>query len=468
MFDAWSRLSLANQFLAAASLVVGATMLIMGAWVTSEIERGVVRNTAAATALYVDSWIAPHLQELQQNDTLSPQASAQIDALFAQTPLGEKVRTIVIWLPNGRIAYSNVAALIGTTSAAMEQQQRAWQGDVIAEFGHYDADANELNLANTGPMLEIYAPVRSSTTRNIFAVTEFYENGEALEMALRHSRWNSWLLVATTTLAMLAMLFGIVRNGSRTISRQRQALEVRVGELSSLIARNEELSRTVALAHRRTAESNEMLLGRIGVELHDGPAQLLGLALLRLHLWRQALAELGVPADAGSEHANVTEKAMLDCLKEVRTLSAGLTLPDIMRLGLAACLQKAADLHEERTGSIVTRQIGAMPAAVPAALQTCLYRFAQEGLNNAFRHAAGKGQVLQAQATGSTIEVAVDDSGPGFASAPPADGRSPLGLVGLRNRIESLGGQFEISSKPGAGTRLTARFNIANWDNPDG
>ncbi|MEK7788241.1 MAG: sensor histidine kinase, partial [Chloroflexota bacterium] len=60
----FTRLSLARQFLLLSFLILLSGMLIIGVWVGQQIEIGVVNRTAAVTALYVDSFIAPHLQEL--------------------------------------------------------------------------------------------------------------------------------------------------------------------------------------------------------------------------------------------------------------------------------------------------------------------------------------------------------------------------------------------------------------------
>ena len=78
------------------------------------------------------------------------------------------------------------------------------------------------------------------------------------------------------------VLHGIVRQASVTIDRQQTALRQQVGELSSLLAQNAALHQRVSAAAARTTTLNERSLRRIGADLHDGPAQMLSLALLRL------------------------------------------------------------------------------------------------------------------------------------------------------------------------------------------
>jgi len=97
---------------------------------------------------------------------------------------------------------------------------------------------------------------------------------------------------------------------------------------------------------------------------------------------------------------------------------------------------------------------------VPFPIKTCLYRFAQEGLNNAYRHAGGAGQALRASKDRDAIEIKVSDRGPGTMVAETFAGTGSQGLSGLKLRVESLGGTFWLQSSPGQGTTLSARLPI--------
>ena len=81
---------------------------------------------------------------------------------------------------------------------------------------------------------------------------------------------------------MLSFLFAIVRRGSRTIETQQNTLHDRISQLSGLLAQNESLRQRIDELYVRSAETHEAFLRRVGHELHDGPAQLIALALLRL------------------------------------------------------------------------------------------------------------------------------------------------------------------------------------------
>lgn len=110
-----------------------------------------------------------------------------------------------------------------------------------------------------------------------------------------------------------------------------------------------------------------------------------------------------------------------------------------------------------------------MPGPVPDELKTCVYRFVQEALSNAFRHAAAKGQRVSASAIGHRVLIEVFDKGPGFADKPVTGQKQPaLGLSGMRDRIESLGGTMIVGMAEGGGARVAAHFDIKQLTVMDG
>src|SRR3954452_1674757 len=109
----WARLTLAGQFVAAASTVLIAGMLVIGFWVARQIEEGVISNSAAATALYVDSIIAPLFPKLGDDLTITEGVRRALDETLSQAPLGKRLAFFKIWAKNGLVAYSSEPGLIG-------------------------------------------------------------------------------------------------------------------------------------------------------------------------------------------------------------------------------------------------------------------------------------------------------------------------------------------------------------------
>lgn len=458
----WKSRSLAQQFAAAAAAVLILGMVVLGSWVSERIKQGVMHNSAASGALFMDSYIAPLVQELATGSEISATNRAGLDSALRHAAILKRVSAIKIWRTDGVIAYSNWHDKIGLQFKPTPNFLRALGGTISAEFeGHYhEQDSHERALA--APLLEIYAPVRDRASGRIIAISEFYESGAGLKAELDRAEALSWLVVGLVTAGMMAALSGIVARGSRTIEEQRNRLTSQVSELTTLLEQNDDLNTKVQRAYGRTAIINEKFLRRVGADLHDGPAQLLSLALLRL----DALSPLvQTPPVAAHKSATVAAQddlekirhSLKEAMKELREISSGLALPELENATLPDVIQMAVRNHERRTETRVKLELSPLPKCASHELKTCVYRFVQEGLNNAFRHAGGAGQTAIARADAQGISIDICDRGPGLGSG--FDMRSHgLGLSGLRDRVESLGGTMDIGAAPGGGTRISARF----------
>lgn len=456
----WRGLKLAQQFALMGSLVLVPAMGTIGQWVAEEIEVGVTQNSGASAALYMDKFLAPLVQDLGTSDKLTPETIQRLDGLMQRAAIGQRIVSIKVWRLDGVIVYSNYKPNIGKKYTATPKFTIAAQGSVAAEFeGHYhEQDAHERSIE--GPLLEIYAPVRDLASERVIAVAEFYERADQFKADLASAHRKSWLVVALVTLLMMATLSGIVRRGSRTIEDQRTRLEDQVGELRQLLARNEALQGALAKAYKQSATINERFQRRIGSDLHDGPAQLLSYAILKLD-GLAGMVNAVAPGNADARKDLTGLRAALgDAMKEIRNISAGLALPELSTLTLDEVVHKACRAHGERTGSWVKCEVGPLSDKVPNELKICAYRFVQEALNNAWRHAEAKSALVRVAQTESELEIEVADDGKGIldtGSSKPQGGG--LGLPGLRDRIETLGGSLHIDTTPEKGTRLVARFS---------
>ncbi len=429
-------------------------MAVIGSWVSSRIEDGVIKNASTLADDYVHDFIAPHLQELAVGPDISDEHKQALDQLLSPHATRKPILFFRIWQGN-TVVYSNQKEDIGKAFPETEALARAWKGSVVGEFDHTTEEHRSKSIPPNLPILEIYAPVRSADNSRIIALAE-----------LTTVKFQSWLFVGFVTLAIIGSLFGIVHNGSRTIDQQRASLEQRIAELSRLLAENGELRQRVNQANERMAETNERLLRRIGADLHDGPVQLLGLSLLKLGDLCEAVEETNREILTRTDAAEIMRGALVETLQEIRNLSAGLAPPDIEKLSVRDTLKMVAGKHEQRTNTQVRCQLDMHDVSVPYPVKTCLYRFAQEGLNNAYHHAGGVRQALLATCDQDKLEVRVVDEGPGMAPHRQAGGTGGQGLSGLRDRIESLGGIFEITSAAGKGTCLVARFGLSRVTRP--
>lgn len=276
----WSDLSLAGQFALAGGLVMLLAAAAVGFWVAQRIEDAVVRNTANATALYMESFIAPLSQDLATSSTLSDQNRAAMARLLSDTPLGSRVVSFKLWVRGARVEAASDPGIVGKTFPATENIRQAWKGQVMATFNDLGDDEDKAEHAMDVPLLEIYAPIRARGSGEIIAIAEFYEVATQLKSDLSRARMTSWVAVVLVMAAIFASLFAIVLRGSRIIDRQIIAL-------SDMAARNVSLRLKVQGAAARFSQLNDQALRRIGADLHDGPAQLMGFAALRLDALRR-------------------------------------------------------------------------------------------------------------------------------------------------------------------------------------
>lgn len=449
LISRWREASLSAQFALAGGVVMLIAMLVVGQWVASRIEDTVVRNWANATALYMESFISPLSQDLAASDELSPLAHRALDEVFETTALGERVVSYKIWKAGGLIVDASDHRLVGQRFAVDDHLRQAWAGQVAAELSELDAAENVGEAALGMRLLEIYSPVREVWSGRVIGVIEFYERADGLLEDIAQARRRSWATVAAVFGGIALALWGIVARGSAMIAGQRAELERQVLALEELSGHNNALRLRVQGASARVAAAQDQALRQVGADLHDGPAQLMAYAALRLD-------GLPVAEGAGARLEEVT-RAVQDAIREIRSVLRGVALPDIAARCPCAIVTGLAEAQAARAGLPVAVECDA--DALPElgeAQKICLYRFVQEGLTNAWRHGEGRGMAVSLCATAEGgLEARVRDAGPGFTGA--RSNPEGLGLAGLRDRIEALGGTLEqrAASDGGAELRMT-------------
>jgi signal transduction histidine kinase len=463
------RLSPAQRFMLGSLVILVVGMTAVGAWVSRQIEDGVVHRTAANTALYVDSLIAPPLQDLADAAWLSPEAVDRLDWLLEDTPLGREVAVFQVWDSDGHIVYSTEPALVGHQAPVEGDLAVAFAGGVAASLGELEGEDRLPADEVPSDLIEIYSPVRSGGTNEIIAVAEFYYAADALQQDIASAQRRSWLVVGGATVIIYVLLATFIVRVSNTVRRQQVALANQVTRLTELLHQNDELHARVRGAAARTAALNERFLRRFSVELHDGPAQDISLALLRLD--NVAARAAGSLADgdrtAIERELEVIQTSLRRSLQEVRATASGLLLPHLGSLTVAQTIEHVVRGHQRRTGVAPRLDLRDLPERAPLAVKIALYRIVQEALNNAWRHAPGAAVSISLTGTDGGLRLEIADDGPGFDAAAMNGAEDQLGLFGMRERAESLGGEFRLTSGPGDGTRLTATLPFATAEAGD-
>ena len=459
----WSRFSLARQFMLASLAILVSGMLVIGWWVGEQIVAGVLNRTAAITALYVDSFISPRVQVLERNGTLPAPQIQELDRLMNTSTLGDRIEAIKVWSARGEILNSNNAEVRGRSYPMSRGLQRALQGEVVTSISDLQEPENELQRARWSRLLETYAPVRRSGSDEVVVAVEFYQSLDGLEGEITAARLKSWGGVGAATVAMYVLLAGMVGRGSVLIARQQRELREKVVQLTLLLEEKQRLQARIQRAAGGTTALNEQFLRRISADLHDGPAQDVGLALLRLDGLTERCEACPLPSnDATHPRADLGRIAfaLQSALSELRSIAAGLRLPALDQLPVAEVAARAVQDFQRKAGTPVTLESRDGLVDAPLSVKITLYRLIQEALTNAYRHGGGVGVAARLWPEGRAVWVEVRDSGPGFDSQGPRPGNHHLGLVSLRERIELLGGSFAIESQPGQGTVVRASLPL--------
>jgi len=247
-----------------------------------------------------------------------------------------------------------------------------------------------------------------------------------------------------------------------------QVLSARLREadlqmITDLQRKNQELAR----AYLELQEAQEKERRRIARELHDGVGPALASLNIRLRTARKLLERDHHPV--AEEIEELAELAQAN-IQDIRRLIHDLRPAALDELGLVPALREYVARYQEEQGLEVALALPALPVPsvaegspvegpegdkrLPAPLETALFRIAQEALNNVAKHAqAQRVEVAMTRDRGG-VTLRVADDGRGFDPQAPRPG-THLGLWSMRERVEQLGGQFEVESAPGRGTKLT-------------
>ncbi|KQV30237.1 histidine kinase [Rhizobium sp. Root1203] len=453
LLSKWNARSLASQFFLAGGIVSIAAMLAVGMVVTQLIEDAVIHNSAAATALYVDSVVAPILPDMQSEAPLDEASALALDETLGQGALGGRLVSFKLWRRDGTILYSNEKKLVGQTFSVSDKLRRAFAGSLVANYERASDPESVEEASLNKPLMEIYNPVLQPWSGQAVAVLEFYETAEGLEDSLAGARLRSWLAIASVTAIFFLILSILVFRGSRTIEAQRRDLKDRVDDLSQLLGENQGLQHRLQRASQRAAALNETYLRSIGADLHDGPAQHIAYASLRLD--SELLVDAATEPEVRDKELAWIRSSLSEAMAEIRNICKGLVLPQIEKASITEIVERVVMAHQQKTESPVETTIDEDGPELAPAVRICIYRFIQEALNNAYRHGGGVQQAVRVVSHNGHVQIEVSDHGDGFD---PTEVRpESLGLAGLRERIDSLGGEFQVRTGAG-GTSVTMTF----------
>ncbi len=203
------------------------------------------------------------------------------------------------------------------------------------------------------------------------------------------------------------------------------------------------LSRRLIGAH----EEERALLAR---ELHDDLTQ--RVAVLAIEAGRAELA--GSDGPQATAMRSVRE-GLVRLSEDIHSLAYQLHPSVLDELGLVEALRAECERQRRQRRIELSLKLDPLPAAVGKGEALCLFRVAQEALNNVARHAGARAASVTLRPMDHGLLLAVRDDGVGFDPASPGRGRS-LGLASMRERVRLVNGTLDLESSPGGGTSVIA------------
>jgi signal transduction histidine kinase len=241
---------------------------------------------------------------------------------------------------------------------------------------------------------------------------------------------------------LFSLLLGLWMSRVIDQSRQRRAL------IEQLEATRAEL----AAAHHAQGVMAER--ERLAREIHDTVAQ--GFTSIVM-LAQAAAAELGRANDQVASRLAAVEEVARENLAASRALVAALTPVELEGTSLPDAVRRLGERFGRETGVSVLVEVEGAVDGLSRGQQVVLLRAVQEALTNVRRHARASSAVIRLLADRDSALVEIGDDGIGFASG-TVEG---FGLAGMRGRVRDVGGELDVASRPGGGTRVLVRVPVS-------
>jgi len=392
-----------------------------------------------------DAALAADLARLALTRSLPPSAfgpSAPTDPADYARAVDEIVAAadvvrVILYDRQARVLWSDDAALIGRRFAADWELRSALEGRLEAHLIR-PGKAEQETLRPFARIEEIYIPVRYVKDGPVVGALEIYRYPAAFFTALDRGLALVWLLGGSGGLVLYAALFAVVRFrvvdvGSPKLGAARDAARA---------ARSE-------AALRRMNDTLEAETKRIAHEVHDEAGQLIVAAKL-------ALADVAREMVPEARESFRQVSGVLDEIADqLRRLSHELRPAILDDLGLVPALEFLAQGVSNRTALDIRVEASGV-GRLPSMVETALYRVAQEAVTNVVKHARAMTVTIRVEQGPRRLRCSIEDVGRGFDAATALSRSEPkgLGLLGIRNRVEALGGTFQIITRAGEGTQL--------------
>lgn len=453
-------MTLTQKFLLTVVGAMVALVVVLGWLVSTSVSSYVMDRNSGSTALYMETFLEPHVQSMVAESELS---SADFQALLEvsqQDTLRQHVLSIKVWAPDGRVVFATDPNIVGRQFPT-DELVGPLGGQIEAHLDQLEDDENAFERQFNTPIFEIYVPLRSLSDGSVIAVGEFYEDATKLKTYLGQAALQNWAILTVGALAFLGALYFFFRQGNQTIIAQTAAIDRLEGERQDLLSENATVEDRLTGARAQLGDIEDLIRRRIGQELHDGPAQLLGYLMLSV----EDLTQVQNLGHHDSDLINAVQQAAGRAQKEIRDISNRLLRPDPGadpedRISLRTVI----DDYEARSNVSVTARGVQLCELLPLPDQRAIARIVNEALNNGFKHANGVAQSVTVLVRSGGLVIEISDGGPGLPD--PAElaqiaAAGHQGLPGMVEHAKGIGATLDFDSDEGQHTIVRITLPIS-------
>lgn len=242
--------------------------------------------------------------------------------------------------------------------------------------------------------------------------------------------------------------------------RCETALRQSESEVRKALEESNDLKERLRALSRQILSVQEDERRKISHELHDVVAQTLAMINLRLASLK---TEVGIDTKRLIRNISLTQKMVTKSAEAIYQFARELRPAALDDLGLIPALHSFLNAFTKRTGVRTHLTVFKGIEKLSATKRTVIYRITQEAINNVGRHARADRVEVRIRREAKFVQLVVIDDGISFQAGQPPHkrGKKRLGLVGMRERVEMIGGFLDIESAPGEGTKIIARIPIS-------
>jgi two-component system sensor histidine kinase DegS len=335
-----------------------------------------------------------------------------------------------------------------------QQEQSPWEAlktELQTELDQYRREQKEIALMLDQSQLE----VTKLTQRNASITAHLQQVQTHFESLPRNDIRSSYdsaldaqqrLFVMRGQLEKLQSDHNHLARQVALLERMLQVLEIGLPK-DARMRTSSETTETV----ERMIQAQESERQRLSRQMHDGPAQALSNFILQTEI---AMRLFDLDQEKARNELSNLKVSATGTFQKVRDFIFELRPMMLDDLGLVPTLKRYVDAFKDQTGMDVRMAVSGLERRLESYQEVMVFRAVQELLNNAVRHSQASYIKINLDMGDANVKLSVEDDGRGF-DTDILDERSSMGLKVIHERVDMLGGYFDIESSAGQGTKVT-------------